>query len=233
MKNQLEITIDTRVIDSLSGSAPLFHRTYDGDQCSAFLLLDEDGNVSIDIRAPWGMNSFPIDEWHGRTQCWEISSAVHRDALRGAFSDTYILELLQRVHNGHSVEWNGNNYVGVLNEDAEEASDELEQCFDDLATWDVRSAYDWLAEEYIDANLWPAGTTVQQVVADLKAEARDRNVLIAEGTKGISDMLCEILLEQLKTDDTFTLTAEQREALLRNHASRLGDIEVERDEVFW
>lgn len=230
MKTQLEITLDTSDLDNLTGSAPLFFCSYKGEPYRACLLLDEDGKVSTDTRAPWDRGT-PIDEWHGRRRIWKVPAGVRGYALCDVLSDTHILELLQRVHNGHSVEWNGNNYVGALNDDAEEASDELERCLNDLATWDVWSVGDWLSQTRINDNLWPAGKNLEQVVDDLEADARYNDVLIAEGAEDIADMLCQKLLEQLEADDAFTLTVEQREALLRNHASRLADIEAERAEA--
>lgn len=136
MKTQLEITIDTSGLNSLTDAAPLFCCSHNGEPYNAYLLLDEDGNVSTDTRAPWDCGS-PIDEWHGRTRTWKVPAAVRGDALDYAFRNSKILELLQRVHNGHSVDWNGNNYVGALDDDAEEASGELERRLGDLVTWDV------------------------------------------------------------------------------------------------
>lgn len=228
-KPHREITIDISDLDNLSGNAPLFCCSYNNEVYRAYVLLDEDGNVSADTRAPWD-RATPIDEWHGRTRTWEIPAAARGDTLYAAFNSTYILELLQRIHDGHSVEWSGNNYIGILDDDAQDASDALQHHLDDLATWNVSSAADWLEQTIIDAALWPSGRTLEQVVADLKADASAIDWLIAGGTESIETALCEKLLIRLENDETFSLTGEQRDVLQKSHASRLANIEAERTE---
>lgn len=230
MKIQLDITLDTSALASLTGRAPLLDFTHHGESYNAYLLLDENGKVYTDTRAPWD-NGCPIDEWHGCTRTWKIPAAADGDALRDALSDMHILELLQRVRNGHRIEWDGNNYVGVLDDDAEEASEELENYLGDLTCWDIWGASDFLSQTDIDNNLWPAGQTLEQVVADIEADARGNGVLLVEDANAIAQVLCEKLLEQLEDNDNFALTAEQREALEKYDTGRLADIEAERAEA--
>ena len=66
--------------------------------------------------------------------------------------------LLQRVHDGHDTEWNGNNWVGKLSDDAEKACDALSDIFEsedgDVQVWNVG---DWLFSNCTLADHWPAG----------------------------------------------------------------------------
>ena len=229
MTKELEITIDTSALDDLYGQAPLFEYSSDGESYRAYLLLDEEGNVYVDTRAPWD-NASPIEEWFGRTLKWEIPAAARGKDLRDAVRGERFLDLMQCVYDGHSIKWNGNNNVGVLDDDANEASDELDQLLGDLPVWDVWNAGDFMQPVHIDDNLWPAGKSLRVVVADLKTEASDQDVFIAGGTAAIIGAMGEKLLQQFEDDDSFELTSEQRQALLNHDASALANIEAARAE---
>jgi hypothetical protein len=82
--------------------------------------------------------------------------------------------LLERVHAGHSVEWDGSNHVGRLDDDASAARDEIERILDGLDDDDraqVWDADDWVFGVDGLRSAWPATKTIDEAVAALTAEA--------------------------------------------------------------
>lgn len=228
MTEQLEITIDTSALEDLTGRAPLFESSSTGESYRAYLLLDEEGDVYVDTRAPWD-NATPIEEWLGRTLKWEVPAAVQGDDLRETIRTENFAELMQRVYDGHSIVWNGNNAVGILDDDAEEASEELEQLLSNLNVWDVWDADDFLSEAHIQG-LWPTEMSLHQVVNDIEQDAAEQKILLPGGSDAIERILCEKLLNQLEDKDSFELSEEQRKALQEHDAVALANIEAARAE---
>ncbi|WP_431273639.1 hypothetical protein ACQ858_15875 [Variovorax ureilyticus] len=213
-----EITIDTQAFKNLDNSdAPLFEQ-WQGQMGNAYLLLDEDGVCTLETRAPWE-NLSPAAEWHGRTQMWALPANASGVALHTLLTDEDTIELLQRVYDGHSIDWDGNNYAGMLDDDATEAYDELERLFATLggdfadfgACWPVWSTDEWLAMSDL-SELWPAGKTLAQAVAAILKQARDERVICGDSDDVEAELL-ERLQHKLDHDDKFEPTAEQRAAL--------------------
>lgn len=210
MNSQIELNINTTAFNNLTGSAPLFACSCNGEPYDAYLLLHKDGTVDFELRYP-RYGGTPIAERHGLTRSWTVPSAVRGFELHNGC----ILELLKRVHAGRSVEWDGNNNVGVLNDDAQKASDELKNLLGNMAVWEVCAAESWVSPIYVIANLWIAGKSLKEVVADIIYDAFAQDILIAEDSDAIAKILCEELLYQFKDNNTFKLTAEQSESLLK------------------
>lgn len=212
----LEITINTQAFNDLGDyDAPLFAQC-NGEEFRARLLLDEDGTCTLETRAPWE-NGRPAEEWYSCTLTWALPANVRGDALHGLLTDEGTIALLQRVHNGHSIEWNGNNRVGSLDEDATEAREELEQKFNEELghgsgrCWSVWSVGDFLADCSLN-DLWPAGKTLAQVAEGLLNEARANDILFSDADD-IEAVLLDMLQRQVDNDEDFKLTVEQRAAL--------------------
>lgn len=141
------LTIDT---DNLRGEiAPLYCRYPQQTNAQpAYVEMDEDGNVSADYSGEIG-NAVPMAVWHKRTLRWAVSSSVRGDELADLLERDDVVALLERVYLGHSVEWDGNNHVGRLDDDAQTASEALDTIFgeepnsgnDGSGVWDVG---DWI-----------------------------------------------------------------------------------------
>jgi hypothetical protein len=91
----------------------------------AYIELAGDGGLSADYSGEIGGNSMPMDVWQGRRQQWSIPSSLSVDAICRVLDA--IEPLAQRVFTGLSIDWDGSNWVGKLNVDASDASDEIEQ----------------------------------------------------------------------------------------------------------
>lgn len=132
---------------------PVYHKYPDNYAPQpAHLYLDEDGVITFD----WGdANSVTMDVAEGRTLRFRIPAQVTGRALVAMLEDDRILRLLERIHVGHTVEWDGSNDRGRLTDDAREASDELDRLLD-LDHWDesdvatIYTAAEWM-QSSVDA----------------------------------------------------------------------------------
>lgn len=103
----------------------------------ALLTLDGEGLVRLEVRTRFGGDATPMEEYHRRLLTWTVlESPAQLDVarLRAALTVGGALhELMHRVAEGHDEAWDGHNVVGTLTDDAEEASAELQQAFEDEA----------------------------------------------------------------------------------------------------
>lgn len=121
----------------------------EAQRCSHKLIVTEDGVVRIVEDRDYGTNNgVSLAIWHRRTLRFGMPQALNTSLLReGLAPDGALSVLLDRIIDGHRVCWDGNNNVGVLDEDAQEAQDELRGIFDDggyEGRMIAQSADDWL-----------------------------------------------------------------------------------------
>lgn len=117
--------------------------------------------------------------------------------------------LVDRVHAGHEVDWNGSNMVGKLNEDAQEAEEEINYLFDRLAPdeWTREGVVIMPADEWIhdtrfdDITATMTDEELEAVAAEYeRAAKRDGAYLIGSVLEALkeareelkSDLDCEI-----------------------------------------
>lgn len=212
--NDLIITIDIDVFPSSTERAPLLKLFLNGGNEQpgrAYLRLTENGYCELDIRAP-SDNGTPRDEWHGVTNAWELPGEVRGDALHRLLTSEETLQLLQRVYEGHEVDWDGRNHVGELDDDAAEASAELAELFQGLhdECWRVWNAEEYLAESSL-GDLWPSGRTLCQAIDAILAEASEEGIYCDEAE--LQSALLDKLQAEVDSDEGFQPTVEQRAAL--------------------
>lgn len=108
-------------------AAPVFHQ-YPGQTKPqpAYLELDGGGELSVSWNAEIG-NAVPMSVWHRRDLRWEIPNTLRGSAIAEFLERDDIQALLSRVFDGHHIEWDGRNNVGILTPDAERATEELAQ----------------------------------------------------------------------------------------------------------
>lgn len=126
--------------------APLFHRyPREVNPQGALVEITEEGAVSADWNGEIG-NGVPSFGWHGRTIRVPVSPFVSGPDLAD-FLERFARGrvLLERIHEGHSVEWDGSNFVGSLDEDAQAAREELETALRELKQADVQRAEEWIS----------------------------------------------------------------------------------------
>ena len=171
----------TLKIANLRGEiAPLYCR-YQGQTSAqgAWVQMDEDGTITASYNAEIG-GSVTFDVFHNRTLTWGVAARVRGDALADLLESAEMRALFERVYDGHSVEWDGNNNVGRLDADAREASDEIEAALtaigedDDAmgAVWDVGQ---WLENSAFD-DIWEPGKTLAEAVTAVEESAESESV---------------------------------------------------------
>ena len=130
----------------------------------AYVELSEDGVVTAGANPEIG-NAVTMDVWHCRTLQWSIDPGLTGAQIAAAVLSA--LPLLERVHAGHTVEFDGSNMGGTLTDDAAEASAELGRMLEKLRSEvNVWSAADWLWTNDNLLTVWPDGTTLDDAVRD-------------------------------------------------------------------
>lgn len=205
--------------------APLYLR-YEGqiNAQPAFVELDEEGEISTAIGADSGCG---MAVWHRRTLQWRVPSDVSGPAMIAFLESDDARSLLERVHAGHTVEWNGNNHVGRLNDEAREASDEFAALVDrELHTETARVAV-WRAGDWLFASgnnslcdVWPAGQSLDEAEAELEAGAK-RDGCYLDGD--VRDELVAKARQMLDAEEP-GLTAEQLAALVADGEADADDV---------
>lgn len=119
----------------------------------AVIRISKNGTACIETRDCYGNDGIPGSEFHGLILVYPFASSydgarvIDVEALRHDLSDGGELSvLIDRIILGHEIEWNGNNYVGVLSGDAKDADTDLSLIDDDryvstAAVWDAK---EWL-----------------------------------------------------------------------------------------
>ena len=156
---------------SLRGSvAPLSHTNpHYPQQLPAYVELAEDGEITAGWSGGIG-NGVPMDVWNGRTLRMSVPHNVNGPDLADYLEGEGI-GLLEAIHAGHSVRWDGSNHVGRLTDAAHVAKEKLEEA---LLAFDS-TVQIWTAHEYLfNANtlrgLW-LGRSLDDVVDELELEA--------------------------------------------------------------
>ena len=216
-----DITLDLDNLDETG--APLF-RQYDGQlqPQPAYVEMDEDGEVTACYSGEIG-NGVPSYVWHHRTLRWSVPSTVRGRVLKYLLERDDVVDLLERIHAGHAVDWDGNNHVGKLDADAQSASAELEVLLDNdiggadsCAVWD---AGEWLQNSPL-ADLWPAGQTLDGAENNVNYLATAEDVTL---TGDVRDVLLD--MAERRHDKGASITAEQRLALIEY--DRIEDDELD------
>jgi hypothetical protein len=115
------------------------------ESCAETLMRGFSDRLSVLVPSPYAyQNAFPLlrAEWHQRDLRFVIANAksgavkldtaaLRRDLKAGG----RLAVLIDRIIAGHSVDWDGSNMVGRLDDDAKEASEALEDALHGPARW--------------------------------------------------------------------------------------------------
>jgi hypothetical protein len=145
----------------MNARAPLLHYyPTQNHPRAAYLEMDEDGHVRTDWDSEAGTgNTVPERVWNGRTLRWRISPRLTAAALCDFLEDEATQALLEQIHRGHTVDYDGRNMRGHLADDAKAAERRLQEAIDDIED-DVK---DIDIDEWLD----DARMTASEVEADL------------------------------------------------------------------
>ena len=206
----------TYSIDNLTAedSCPLFYRypTQINAQ-PAYVQMDEEGDITTGYNTEIGNGATP-DVWYKCTLRWNVAPEIKGESLATLLESDEANELFLAVWNGHSIEHKNGNRVGVLDEEASDASDEIQSLLDELSNhssgdsanvWDV-SEFLFSSNKLLD--VWKSGP-VAIAVAKIKADALSQDVYI-DGN------ISKCLLEE-----AFRYVDEELEGLTADHLDEL------------
>jgi len=118
--------METIKINEPEGKAPVYCH-YDGQiqPQKAFISLDIcTGEVAADYRSDVG-GGMSMREWNGKLRTYSIPCETAGSVLRAFMDSDEFKKLCGRILAGSDEVWDGNNYVGKLNNDAIAAEDDL------------------------------------------------------------------------------------------------------------
>lgn len=197
--------MNTAHIRTLTTPDELF-RHYDGQHqpqpCHLNIDLN-DGEIFCDYDPNIG-SGVSADIWHRRILAVDIP-CLTADAANKLMAE--ILPLAQRVLDGSSIDWNGNNHVGTLDADAGKAwMDIVEACeedqFDSSDTIGYWAVSDWFTgADETRAALNITANTIDEKLAELAAAEVELAKTETECGYGVLDLTDTLAyLTQLRND---------------------------------
>lgn len=204
----------TYKLDNLLERDALF-RQFPGqyDVQPAYVQMDEDGFVSAYYSGEIGY-SVPSFVWHHRTLRWRVHPSTDGHALRDLLQSDAARALLDRIHDGHTVEWDGRDFSGKLTREARDAESDLEDMLLDCPTINIVSAQDYLFGEWMTLpEVWPDDATLDEAVeavedglayapedlvlkGDIKEAILDQVLYLFECNKPLHESKIETLLSR-------------------------------------
>jgi len=170
-----EITIHK--CDAMDELHTHYERQTQQQGCYLWLDCDED-EMGCDANPEIG-NAVPTRVWHGRVRRYSIPCLTATAANR--LMDE-ARPLAERIVAGYECEWDGNNHVGRLNDDALAAEGEMEHLCDDYGDEDDRvvewEACDWLNGETMNITANTTDDELDKIQEDIKSSAPGNVVIL-------------------------------------------------------
>jgi hypothetical protein len=177
-----------------------------------YVELDCDAGV---MRADWNAEigtAVPMHVWHNRILRWDIA------ALRPSAADELLAKikpLAVRIVAGYSCEWDGNNMAGSFDDDATEATDEVEMLCSETHDDDLGRLHVW------DADEWMSG------MGDAEAQADELDIT-ARTTDEALEAIEQRLLAEALSDNVDALEGLGKHlAWVREEARERAEFELE------
>jgi len=216
------MTFDIRVVSDLEGIresvAPLYVKYGREDSAQrACISMDDEGNVTVYVDQNIGPAA-GFDVAFGKVLEWNIPGEVRGDALAEFLESSEVRALLLAVSLGHEVVWDGKKFHGSLDDDARNASDQLDmliQC----------ELSDKLADVYEDMNSWLfcgdaiplsdvwGNGTIEELVQRVEMEMAEKNIVLGSYQLGIKEVVLDSALS--------TFCSDNPEKMLRIHVDAL------------
>lgn len=147
------------------------------DPQPAYIEINENGSVSADYDSELGCE-LPVQVRHRLTLRVPVAAEVECGDL-AAYLRGAALPLLQAIHDGHSVQWDGSDDTGTLTCEAECALTALAAGLQDLPSVEIWTVEDWLfgsGQSLSDA--WPGEQTLDEAAAACEASCCATSVVV-------------------------------------------------------
>ena len=135
-------------------------------QEQAYLYFDpENGKIWTDTLNTFERSGVPMSVYHGVILRWPLPASTNGEWLTRSINDGDLDNLFDRIKAGYTCDWDGSNWVGTLNRDAEDAYWEIDYMLEkfvdlDLGVW---WADEWLADVQDDELGINAETTDEEL----------------------------------------------------------------------
>lgn len=165
-------------IDTMPESDPYNN----GSASRTTFWLDPQGRVAI-VSQDYKTNSTTFAIYHRCELTLSIGDHPVAADVREYLESEDTQRLLDTICDGHSIEWNGNNNVGRLTEDAQLALDTLEQDLADRwlgsgwAFWDVEEWLGESADQFI--NTATTDEEIAKLAEEAEADAKLENIILS------------------------------------------------------
>jgi hypothetical protein len=206
--------IDLSAIRQLRARALPCYRKIHAYPQDAYVCLQEDGTVTAEA------SSAPRPGLR-----WKIDPALRGEQIADAVER--LAPLLEEVHRGHTVEWDGGKRVERLTDEASVAADQLERELEalesDVEVWDVERVKDGLWRNHYEMlDVWQEGRTLESVVQD--AMPKNPRIYVDGDLEDLKKAIVEDAMDLIHKD-TPGLTPSHLDALVAEGALHRTDAE--------
>jgi len=172
-----------------------------------YIQIEDDGDVGFGIRTVYGPpEGVPARIWHGVDRRYDMSGNPDLDTLRADLADGgRMAALIDRIKAGHTVKWNGSNYVGHLSVDASDAAEDLARLVENYPQSDQTA---WDCTEWLWAGKSSARTVLDEIglthesadwrineVADELADTARQDRVVLTGGETVGDVIRALIAE--------------------------------------
>jgi len=121
------MSIRYEIEELLERFAPLYHKySHREEPQKCYLEMDWAGLVTVDWNTDPTGDPIPMDVWNKGRLRWSLSPYADGQSLYEFLQSDQMRSMLERVHEGHIVDWDSGELVGHLTEEAEAASLQIE-----------------------------------------------------------------------------------------------------------
>lgn len=138
-------------------------------------------NGDYEIVQDYDDHATPMDEWLMQTLAYQIKDRPDQKAAKEYLESEEAVALVNRIHTGHSIEWDGSNHVGRLTDDAAEAVEDLLAAIASLpeCQMTICDAGDWFSGCEIGVSDATTDSEIEALAEKLEADALAENVILA------------------------------------------------------
>ncbi len=153
----------------------------------AYIFLDlRNGECGADYNGEIG--STPVLQWHGIILTFEINAGLTADTIEQLIEDSKAD--FQAILDGSSVDWDGNNNVGVLNESARSIYNQINESeiFNNFQSEIISDLVEYLQDEVFPS----AGQSIEDFVEEVYERNGDNGYFFADSLDSEDEILASL-----------------------------------------
>jgi hypothetical protein len=224
--------IQYRIDNLLNQRAPLYYQSTAGhglaEPKKAYLILVPNGCVYADW-VPSDQDSGSSRLRNGVNLRWPLSPYADGQSLYDFLRSDRMRSLLERVHEGHSIEWSGGDFEGKLTKDAQDASAEIVSVLNEKPYRErgLRHAEDFLRSRFSPNDVVEAGNIHAYIekMQENAAQIEERECVVFFGNWGseIQRLCLDHIESVMKQNHGPDETARKLAQMLAEHDPKNGE----------